>query len=59
MKAKVRPRGTGAARVIQVIETKSMRGLGENDDPVRIVTQYWDFGGTLLAEHDPCIKEKE
>ena len=38
MKAKVRPRGTGAARVIQVIETKSMRGLGENDDPVRIVT---------------------
>lgn len=43
MKAKVRPRGTGAARVIQVIETKSMRGLGENDDPVsEIIVQVKD-----------------
>lgn len=58
----VRPRGTDSARVIQVIETKSIRGTGTNEDLCRIVTQYWDFEGNLLAENDPCItevKEKE
>ena len=24
-----------------------------------IVRQYWDFEGNLLAESDPCAKEKE
>lgn len=43
------------ARVIQVIETKLLRrGSGEsNDDPIRIVTQYWTLEGELLAEVDP------
>lgn len=53
----VRPRGTDSARVIQVIETKSMRGTGTNEDLCRIVTQYWDFEGNLLAENDSCITE--
>ncbi len=54
------PRGTDKARVIQVIETRAARGNGQSeDDPCRIVTQYWDFDGNLLAEHDPCAKEKE
>lgn len=48
----VRPRGTDNARVIQVIETKSLRGLGTEKDPVREVTQYWDFDGKFLAEMD-------
>lgn len=30
-----RPRGTDKARVIQVIETNSIRGRGTEDDPVR------------------------
>ena len=53
----VRPEGTKSARVIQVIETKSKRGLGTEQDPVRVVTQYWDFEGNFLAEMDTehCI----
>lgn len=55
-----RPRGTDNARVIQVIETKSIRGTGDNEkDMCREVRQYWDFDGNLLAEYDPCAKEKE
>ena len=52
-----RPRGTDSAKVIQVIKTESMRGEGTLDDLCRIVTQYWDFEGNLLAENDPCITE--
>jgi hypothetical protein len=48
----VRPRGTDRARVIQVIETHSLKGLGASEDPVRVLTQYWDFDGNLLAESD-------
>ena len=55
-----RPRGVDGARVIQVIETKAMRGTGVNEeDKCREVKQYWDFDGNLLAENDPCTKEKE
>lgn len=54
-----RPRGTDGARVIQTIETKALRGTGTDKDKCRIVKQYWDFEGNLLAENDPCEKEKE
>lgn len=54
-----RPRGTDSAKVIKVIETQSLRGSGTKEDNCRVVTQYWDFDGNLLAENDPCIKEKE
>ena len=49
------PRGTDSAKVIQVIETRSLRGRGTGDDLCREVVQYWDFEGNLLAEKDPCI----
>lgn len=52
-------RGTDSARVISVIETQALRGNGKEEDKCRIVTQYWDFDGELLAENDPCAKEKE
>ena len=48
-KKAVRPRGTDSARVIQVIETQALEGAGTLDDPVKLVRQYWDFDGTLLA----------
>lgn len=48
----VRPEGTKSAKVIRVIETKAKRGLGTEKDPVREVTQYWDFDGNFLAEMD-------
>nr|DAT48696.1 MAG TPA: hypothetical protein [Caudoviricetes sp.]DAW20298.1 MAG TPA: hypothetical protein [Caudoviricetes sp.] len=53
----VRPRGTDSARIIQVIVTEALRGKGTNEDLCRLVTQYWDFKGNLLAENDPCITE--
>lgn len=48
----VRPEGTKSAKVIQVIETTTKRGLGIEKDPVREVTQYWDLDGKFLAESD-------
>lgn len=48
----VRANGAKSAKVIQVIETKSERGLGIERDPVREVTQYWALDGKLLAERD-------
>ena len=53
------PRGTDSARVVSVIETQALRGTGTEEDKCRTVTQYWDFEGNLLAENDPCAKEKE
>ncbi len=47
-----------SARVIQIIETKSTRGKGTDADPVRVVTQYWDFDGNLICEKD-AIRELE
>ena len=53
-----RPRGTDGAKVIQVIETISLRGTGVNEsDMCRRVKQYWDFEGNLLAEYDTCKEE--
>lgn len=43
-----------SAKVIQVIETKSTRGKGTDADPVREITQYWDFEGNLICEKDSC-----
>ncbi len=51
----MRARGTDSAKVIEVIETKSLRGDGTEKDPVREVTQYWDLDGNFLAEIDPAI----
>ena len=52
MKDTVRPRGTDKAKVIKVIQTKSILGKGTEEDPVRYIYQYWDFKGKLLAEKD-------
>ena len=49
-----RPRGTDKARVIRVIVTKSLLGRGTADDPCRLLKQYWDFNGKLLASSDPA-----
>ena len=59
MESKARPRGTDKARVISVIETQSLRGAGTEEDPCRIVIQYWDFDGKKLAENDPEKRKKE
>ena len=42
-------------KVIQVIETKAMCGLGTEKDPARVVIQYWDLDGKFLAEANQDI----
>ena len=54
-----RPRGTDGARVVEVIETRSLRGEGTENDLCREVVQYWSFDGELLAENDPCSIKNE
>lgn len=39
--------------VIRTTLTKRGKGVSD-DDPVRIVEQYWTFDGMLLWERDPC-----
>lgn len=51
----VEPETTRSARIIEVIETVSIRGNGV-DTVLREVIQYWNKDGVLLAEKDP-IKE--
>ncbi|MBR3785985.1 MAG: carboxypeptidase [Firmicutes bacterium] len=46
----MKARGTDSAKVIMVIETKALSGEGTEKDPARVVTQYWDLEGNLLAE---------
>lgn len=48
----IRARGTDKAKVIKVIVTESMIGRGIPEDPVRVIYQYWDFKGNLLASHN-------
>lgn len=52
-KISARPRGTDSAKIVPVIVTESLRGMGTECDPVRIVKQYWSCEGELLAEDDP------
>lgn len=52
------------ARLLTVIETRMLpRGRGTNDNPKRLVTQYWSPDGALLAEADkwsgPTIEKLE
>lgn len=49
----VRPKVVDSAKVIQVVETKALRGNGTEGAPFRYVIQYWSFDGCLLAEKDP------
>ena len=48
-----------SAQVISVIRTESRTGAGTEDNPNRIVTQYWSTDGELLAVHDPLIREEK
>lgn len=43
------------ARLMRVLEVKTVRGRGTETSPKRIVTQYFGLGGKLLAEDDPLM----
>ena len=55
----VYPRGVDSARVIQVIQTKSAIGRGTQEQPSRIVIEYWTLDGKKLAEYDPIFSQRE
>lgn len=37
-----------------IISTLTRRGTGQENDPVRIITQVFRKDGYLIAESDPC-----
>jgi len=47
-----RTSNVNSARVIQVIEVKSIFGKGTDDDPVRELVEYYTLDGLLLADVD-------
>lgn len=49
-----RPREVETAYMMTVICTQSFVGAGTENDPCRIVTQYWSQEGELLATADPA-----
>lgn len=56
----VRPRGTDGAKVMSVIVTEALEGIGTEEDPCRIQRRYWSLTGELLATAEsgvsPCEK---
>lgn len=38
--------------LIEVIHVRSVRGAGTKENPARVVEQYWNKNGELLAEKD-------
>lgn len=52
MEQKLELRTPNLAELIEVIHVAATRGNGTEENPVRIVHQYWDKKGNLLAEKD-------
>lgn len=44
-----------SARLIEVIAVQACTGEGTEQNPNRIITEYWSKEGTLLAVNDPHI----
>lgn len=45
--------GVNSAKMIEVIEVKSLAGDGTNESPFYEVTEYYSEDGELLARHNP------
>ena len=41
-----------SAQLLSVIEVKTSRGNGTEENPIRIVYQYWTHEGFFVAERD-------
>lgn len=52
MVQKLEMRTPDLVELIEVIHVEAPRGEGTKESPVRIVHQYWDKKGNLLAEKD-------
>ena len=42
------------AKMVKLIRTETPEGKGTENDPVRIVTRYWDKKGKLVFKKDPA-----
>ncbi|MFQ6578627.1 MULTISPECIES: hypothetical protein [Enterococcus] len=52
MKPEIQMKTPQLVELVEVIHVETTRGKGTEDDPVRIVHQYWSKEGKLLAEQD-------
>ena len=41
-----------SVEIVELIKITFKRGKGTEDDPVRVVTQYWDKENVLICEKD-------
>ena len=48
-------RGTDSAKAMTVIRTVSLIGEGTKENPARLLYQYWDLKGNLLASRDTIL----
>ena len=40
--------------IVKLIKTTLLRrGNGTPENPIRVITQYWDFDGEIILEQDP------
>ena len=44
------------AKLVTLIETAERRGKGVEDDPVRLVSQWFTLEGEFVAERDPWLE---
>lgn len=47
------------ASIIKVIRTTANRGLGQPEDPLREVEQYWTLKGQLILTNDPIHQSED
>ena len=52
-------KGLNVPKVIRVIESETTRGEGVEEDPMRIVKQYFTLDGKFLAEFDHYEEDKK
>lgn len=45
------------AQIVEVIMTTNIEGSGTLDDPVRMVTRYFNKDGSLICKIDSCEKD--
>ncbi len=48
----MRKSNVNTVELIEVIKTESVCGKGTEEDPVRVVIEYWSLEGELLARVD-------
>ena len=42
-----------SVKVVEVVQVVTTKGNGTDEDPNRVITEYWSLDGELLAVVDP------